>query len=48
MKNYLAIYTDQNGKIVFETSFEAQNLKEANKKAQFHKNTHLKFGNPVM
>lgn len=37
MKTYEAIYTDQNGKIVSKTTFEAQNLKEANKMAQLHK-----------
>lgn len=37
MKIYEATYTDQTGKIVYKTTFEAQNLKEANKMAQFHK-----------
>lgn len=37
MKTYEAIYTDQNEKIVCETTFEAQNQKEANKMAQKHK-----------
>jgi len=37
MKTYEAIYTDQNGKIVCKTTFEAQNQKEANKMAQLHK-----------
>lgn len=37
MKTYEATYTDQNGKIVCKTTFEAQNMKEANKMAQLHK-----------
>lgn len=37
MKTYEATYTDQTGKIVCKTNFEAQNLKEANKMAQLHK-----------
>jgi hypothetical protein len=37
MKTYEATYTDQTGKIVCKTIFDAQNLKEANKIAQLHK-----------
>jgi hypothetical protein len=37
MKIYEAIYTDKTGEIVCKTTFEAQNLKEANKMAQLHK-----------
>jgi hypothetical protein len=48
MKTYEATYTDQNGKIVSETTFEAQNLKEAKKKANFTKDILRKFRRPVM
>jgi hypothetical protein len=45
MKTYEANYIDQNGKIVSETTIEAQNLKEANKIAQIHKRNTLEIQN---
>jgi len=37
MKTYQVNYTDHRMEIVYETSFEAKNLKEAKKMAQSHK-----------
>jgi len=39
MRNYIATFTDSNGKVIQQKNFEANNLKEANIQAQQFKKT---------